>query len=85
MTIISVRKSKLYPNRDTVLILNKTLGCCRFVWNQLLAKNNEAYMAWKDDETLPKPNCSLSYFSSKLGELKNAATNILLEGLRLAG
>lgn len=70
MTIISVRKSKLYPNRDTVLILNKTLGCCRFVWNQLLAKNNEAYMAWKDDETLPKPNCSLSYFSSKLGELK---------------
>lgn len=70
MRNITVRKSKLYPNSTTTVTLNRTLGSCRFVWNHLLAKNNEVYDSWKEDESLPKPSTSLSYFNQELNKLK---------------
>lgn len=46
-------KVRLYPNKEQEVLLNKTFGCVRLVWNTLLAKNNEGYKeqgkTWKQD------------------------------------
>lgn len=46
-------KVRLYPNKDQEVLINKTFGCVRKVWNTLLAKNIEGYefegKSWKQD------------------------------------
>jgi len=46
-------KVRLYPNKDQEVLINKTFGCVRLVWNTLLAKNLEGYAeqgsGWKQD------------------------------------
>ncbi|MBM9520056.1 helix-turn-helix domain-containing protein [Desulforhopalus vacuolatus] len=44
-------KIRLYPNKDQEVLINKTFGCVRKVWNVLLDKNISGYEAHKD---LPK-------------------------------
>lgn len=34
----TVKRAKLYPNKDTQQLLEKTFGCCRLVWNRLLGE-----------------------------------------------
>ncbi len=29
-------KFRIYPNRNQSVLLNKTFGCCRFIWNRML-------------------------------------------------
>ena len=36
-------KIRLYPNNTQEQTLNKVLGCYRFVYNQMLARKQEAY------------------------------------------
>ncbi|MDQ6421706.1 IS200/IS605 family element RNA-guided endonuclease TnpB [Paenibacillus sp. LHD-117] len=36
-------KFRIYPNHEQAVQLRKTLGCCRFVFNHLLAKWNHTY------------------------------------------
>lgn len=36
-------KIRLYPTKQQEILLNKTFGSCRFVWNKLLEKNQNAY------------------------------------------
>ena len=55
MGYIKVVRSKMYPTQDTKILLNKTMGCCRFVYNTLLAQINEDYGLWKENPNLPKP------------------------------
>ena len=31
-------KVQLYPNQEQELLLKKQIGCCRFIYNQLLAQ-----------------------------------------------
>ncbi len=46
-------KVRLYPNKEQEVLINKTFGCVRVVWNTLLAKNIEGYesqgKSWKQD------------------------------------
>lgn len=46
-------KVRLYPNKGQEVLINKTFGCVRKVWNTLLAKNIEGYKesgkSWKQD------------------------------------
>jgi putative transposase len=46
-------KVRLYPNKEQEVLINKTFGCVRTVWNTLLAKNIEGYetsgKSWKQD------------------------------------
>ena len=46
-------KLRLYPNRTQEVLLNKTFGSVRLVWNTLLAKNLKGYeeqgKSWKQD------------------------------------
>lgn len=36
-------KMRIYPNKDQAILINKTLGCSRFVFNQGLALRNDNY------------------------------------------
>jgi putative transposase len=36
-------KFRIYPTKEQVLLINKSIGCSRFVFNYFLAKWNEAY------------------------------------------
>jgi len=46
-------KVHLYPSQEQEVLLNKTFGCVRLVWNTLLAKNIKGYednnKDWKQD------------------------------------
>ena len=56
-------KVRLYPNKEQEQTLNKTLGCYRFVYNQMLALKQEAYKRDKTKLGL----CELSkYFFGKM-------------------
>ena len=45
--ILRAVKIRLYPNKTQEQTLNKVLGCYRFVYNQMLARKQEAYNADK--------------------------------------
>ena len=42
-TILRAYKYRLYPNKKQQELINKTIGCCRFVYNYYLNKKIELY------------------------------------------
>jgi putative transposase len=53
-------KYRLYPNEEQAVIINKTFGCVRFVYNQMLANRKTIYEQYKDDkEALKQQKYSL--------------------------
>ncbi len=42
-------KVRIYPTRLERELLNKTFGCCRLLWNQMLAERNSVYQQLKED------------------------------------
>ena len=49
-------KYKIYPNKEQEILIQKTFGCARFVYNQYLAKRIELYK--KDKSTMNYNACS---------------------------
>ena len=49
-------KFRIYPNREQELLIQRTFGCCRFVYNHFLAKRIKAYAG--DKTTLSYNTCS---------------------------
>ena len=48
-------KYRLYPSPEQAILINKTFGCVRFVYNKMLANRKETYERFKDDkETLKR-------------------------------
>lgn len=47
---------RLYPNKEQATLINKTIGCTRFVYNHFLAKRKECYQ--KHKKTLSYIDCS---------------------------
>ena len=47
-------KVKLYPSEEQKVILNKTFGCCRVVYNERLAEHTNYYTTYKDNPNRPK-------------------------------
>ncbi len=48
-------KYRLYPTNEQAILINKTFGCVRFVYNQMLTNRKTVYEQYKDDqETLKK-------------------------------
>jgi len=43
-------KYRLYPNLEQAVLINKTFGCVRFVYNQMLAARKACYEQYKDDK-----------------------------------
>lgn len=48
-------KFRIYPNQEQQILIRKTFGCVRFVYNKMLAERKATYEQYKDDkETLKK-------------------------------
>ena len=56
-------KYRIYPNREQRILLAKTFGCTRFVYNHYLAKRRDAYE--KDGITLSYSACAKDLVSLK--------------------
>lgn len=41
-------KYRIYPNEEQSILINKTFGCCRKIWNLMLSDRNEYYKKTKD-------------------------------------
>lgn len=49
-------KYRIYPNREQILQITKTFGCCRFVYNQVLAYRKSQYETEK--KSMNKTSCN---------------------------
>ena len=56
-------KYRMYPNREQRILLAKTFGCTRFVYNHYLAKRRDAYE--KDGITFSYSACAKDLVSLK--------------------
>ena len=63
-------KFRMYPNKKQQELINKTFGCCRFVYNKYLAKRIDVYK--NDKETFTYKQCSsdLTNLKKELNWLK---------------
>lgn len=43
MLILKRFKYRIYPNGEQIVLISKTFGCCRFVWNHILSDKQEYY------------------------------------------
>jgi putative transposase len=48
--MLRARKVRLYPNQEQEVMLNKTFGCCRFLYNKLLEERIKVYDKLKEDK-----------------------------------
>ena len=54
--ILKAYKYRIYPNKQQMELINKTLGCTRFVFNHYLAKRIELYK--KENKSLTYNQCA---------------------------
>lgn len=48
MMKLKALKIRIYPNVEQTILLNKTFGCSRFIYNTMLAERKDAYEKLKD-------------------------------------
>ena len=54
--MLKAYKYKIYPNSEQRIQITKTFGCCRFVYNQILAYRKEVYE--KEKKSVSKIDCN---------------------------
>ena len=54
--MLKAYKYRIYPNNEQKIQIAKTLGCCRFVYNQTLAYRKEVYE--KEKKSVSKIDCN---------------------------
>jgi putative transposase len=48
MKLNKAYKFRLYPNKEQSILIGKTIGCARFIYNQMLADKIKHYEATKE-------------------------------------
>lgn len=83
MSIIHVTKAfkyEIFPTNEQKVLLNKTFGCCRFIYNHTIARYKEEYDKVKDSTVKPKFNELFSTITKELSPLsKNKDYSFLRE------
>lgn len=79
--IVKGYKFRIYPNQAQMVLLERTFGCCRFVWNNILSQINNEYNQWKKNHTLPKPTVNFPELSSRLTSLKGEQDKLWLNDI----
>ena len=76
------QKFRLYPNKEQAELIQKTFGCCRFVYNHFLARRKEVYET--TGKTLNYCACSkeLTEMKSELAWLAEVDSVALVQTLR---
>ena len=59
-------KLKIYPNQEQIILINKTFGCCRLVYNERLQERNEFYI----ENIIPIPKENKTERNQKYKEYK---------------
>ena len=75
-------KYRIYPNKKQKEIIAKTFGCCRFVYNQYLAKRIETYEKNKTTFTYAQCAKDLTQLKNELEWLKEVDSTALQSSLR---
>lgn len=63
-------KFRIYPNKIQEELINKTFGCCRFLYNKYLAKKIEVYEESKETFTYKQCSAELTSLKKELEWLK---------------
>lgn len=63
-------KFRIYPNKKQEELINKTFGCCRFVYNRYLAKRIELYKNNKETYSYKQCSSDLTNLKKELVWLK---------------
>lgn len=66
----TVKRCRLYPSALQAEFLAKQFGCCRFVWNTLLAENIAQYKMWEEGLLQEKPKVSPDALGKRLTLLR---------------
>lgn len=73
---------RIYPNKEQQLQINKTIGCCRFVFNHYLAKRKEVYETDKKSFNYNACSVDLTQLKKELEWLKEAESTALQSSLK---
>ncbi|BAU27739.1 putative transposase [Aneurinibacillus soli] len=75
-------KFRIYPNEEQAMLINKSIGCVRYVFNHFLAKRKEAYET--EQKTLNYTACSalLTTLKKEVSWLKEPDSTALQNALK---
>ena len=82
MMINKVYKFRIYPNKEQEILINKTFGCCRFVFNHFLAKWNDIYKETGKGLTYNACSSQLTQLKKELVWLKEVDSIALQSSLK---
>ena len=75
-------KYRLYPNKEQEIQIQKTFGCCRFVYNKYLAKRIEMYKQNKETFSYAQCTNDMTKLKSELVWLKEVDSTALQSSLK---
>ena len=75
-------KFRIYPNKHQEELINKTFGCCRFVYNRYLAKRIELYENNKETYSYKQCSSDLTNLKKELVWLKEVDSTSLQSSLK---
>ncbi|MFB5679046.1 IS200/IS605 family element RNA-guided endonuclease TnpB [Paenibacillus terreus] len=70
MLVHKAYRFRIYPNQDQIVLINKTLGCSRFVFNHFLGLWNETYYSTGKGLSYTKCSAKLTKLKQELVWLK---------------
>ena len=68
-------KFRLYPNKEQENLIQRTFGCCRFVFNHFLAERMEQYKATGKSPTRFQQDKSLIFAEKRIGMATGSRCN----------
>ena len=73
-------KFRLYPDRQQEVLFHKTFGCCRFLYNRMLADKKEMYeKTGKTERLTPADFCrSLQRYATCFSPRSRVRSRLLL-------
>lgn len=54
--MLKAYKYRIYPNKEQECLIQKTFGCCRFVYNQALSYRKDLYE--KENKSMSRLDCN---------------------------
>ena len=82
MLVMKAYKYRIYPNKEQEVLINKTFGCCRYVFNRYLDEWNNQYENYGKGLTYNKCSSSLTNLKKELKWLKEVDSHALQNSLK---
>ena len=81
-TVEKAYKYRIYPNKEQRVLIAKTFGCCRYVYNYYLDKRIEWYQTSKKTFSYNKCSADLTQLKSERKWLREVDSTALQSSLR---